>query len=1064
MAFTALLNSVASRIEHSFQSTVLLNHESDLDQLEARASESLRLGRVQEAAEMWARALQLREQEDQPNSSALCRCLDNLGRAQWELGQLDKALEHHQRAMDLRADRLGDSHLEVAISLDHLATVRSTSGDFEQAETLLRQSLFIRRSQLLSDHPLVAESYFRLARIDLHRNQPLEAEQKLVGVVEIRRRAFGCDHEDSLAALFALVDFYTRAERPLAIGLLANQWLAEARRTAGSTLGRSALVFARAYRSLGCESEASPLLVEAEGALSPLLSDDDPELLDLLEHCLANALALDRLEEGERILLSLLQCEQAAFGVSDPRAIRRLEQVANLAGALGKKAEAVSYFDQCLEAAQLVQKEDPSGFAGPDLEQMVVAMADLEAQLGRPEQVETRLRQLLALQDAHQGKSSEASLKTLIRLADLNQSLGRAQDAEAYGSELVERGRQAGEHGPVEPELVSGFRRFADMLAVSRQQEGRIADAEDLYWLLIRHLENVAPADAPRASNIRERLLRLLLDQERLYLEEGQLEEAEAALEKILDLRSSAAEVSLSALVSETELLAAVKCILGKEEQAEALFGSVGKYGDLAFSAAAEPPSPWLEVLDRHGKIDQAAGLIEAALEGDSPDPKSEDTDSDNHGLWAARLWEFKGDLDRTHLFHAEACYREGLEIRKRILGDRHGSVGTSLAKLAALYADEGRFEAALRLYRQALEIQQACSESLAEAIEKTLRGLAEVCSDLVALPEAEEHYRAAVKKAEEAYGTDSIGTAKTLTGLARVLREQGQSKEAERLLRRVFKTFEELLPADHPQVATSALRWAEALCDLDDFESAEPLLRRALAIRKRGESDADVGRIYNQLGLLEMGRGDAEAAHGAFDKASTIYRPMAETQPLEWAALLANIAELELREARPGQAIELLGRAVAIRKRDLGPEDPLVALTWWRLAQAHRQAGDPGEAERLLGRAVKVLERQPARPLDSAIALDQLADLCCEREAFELAEPLYRRSLEIREVHAGPESLEAAYSHFGLATSHRFRGNRESAWRHFCRCKEIWRRASAYGLLAEADRRWSRPIQETST
>ncbi len=1141
----------------------------DLDSLEQRAKESLSSDRIQEAVELWSRALEQREQvvregDEGSYDPDLCRCLDHLGRA-------------------LRK-----------------------SGEHEQAEEVHRRALSIRRSHLASDHPLVAESYFLLAEVDLLRGQPLEAEQKLVGVVEVRRKHFGQGHVDSLAGLGALLDFYVRAERPIAITALAESWLSEARETPGSALGESAFKIARAYRSLGMEEEAGPLLAEAERNWVPSASDDDPEIFDLFEHSLASSLALGRMEEAKRLLLCLLQRERATHGPTDLKVIFRLKQLSDFMDSQGRPSEAISFLEQCLEATVSALQEDPPSFDAPCPVQMLESLIGLDARVGRPEQVEARLQQLVALRTTEQDPSEKSSLRALLRLDEL------ARSADSSNGQLLER-----------------FRESADSLSVLCLRAGRDLESRDLHHLLIEHLENVAPSDFPRALHLRERLLGQLLSRERLqdaervlhgicerraehfesdpiglarsleqrasllrtlgrfaeaaesldqalakrtagspgeddragrqehvemlrldlqilsqlhleaghvdratnmlarlatswreesprdekrelecletltslYLDEGRLEDLETTLERVRDLRRSQSVRDPQAQISNLELLAAVKCVLGKERQAETIFESLPELED-ATQIPARLSRRWLEMLDQHGKLDRAPGMLGAALnaytdtsgvdplvlepavldpvaldpvvreegreengEATGVDPGTRTARPRRMGLWAAGWLELKGDFDRARLFEVETCYREALEIRRRMLGDRHGEVGRSLGKLAALYADEGRFEQALDLFRRAVDIQGSCPATGPASMVETLSGLAEVCSDLGLAAEAEAHYRAALERSEQAYGVDRVETAKVLVGLARVLREGGRPAESEPLMRRAFDIFASKLSDDHPLLATTALGWAEILCDLRSFESAEPLLRRALAIRLQhlNASDPDIGRIHNQLGLLELGCDRLDEAQREFERASTILRPLANSEPLEWAVLLSNLAELELRRGGMGSAIELFQEAADIRERGLGPKNSEVGLAWCRLARAHELAGEPEKAERLLERAVEVLEDQADRPLDTAAALDQQANLWCRSRKFELAEPLYRRSLEIREVQAGSESREAAYSHFGLATTHRFMGQREKAQQHFIRCKEIWRSASEYGLLAEVDRRWSRPFQEVS-
>jgi tetratricopeptide (TPR) repeat protein len=59
----------------------------------------------------------------------------------------------------------------------------------------------------------------------------------------------------------------------------------------------------------------------------------------------------------------------------------------------------------------------------------------------------------------------------------------------------------------------------------------------------------------------------------------------------------------------------------------------------------------------------------------------------------------------------AEPLLQQALELRKRLLGEEHPSVASSLHNLAALYSSQGRYAEAEPLYLQALELRNVCWE-----------------------------------------------------------------------------------------------------------------------------------------------------------------------------------------------------------------------------------------------------------------------------------------------------------------------------------------------------------------
>jgi tetratricopeptide (TPR) repeat protein len=53
----------------------------------------------------------------------------------------------------------------------------------------------------------------------------------------------------------------------------------------------------------------------------------------------------------------------------------------------------------------------------------------------------------------------------------------------------------------------------------------------------------------------------------------------------------------------------------------------------------------------------------------------------------------------------AEELYQQALQLKRRLLGDEHPSVATSLNNLAFLYSSQGRYAEAEPLYQQALQL-----------------------------------------------------------------------------------------------------------------------------------------------------------------------------------------------------------------------------------------------------------------------------------------------------------------------------------------------------------------------
>ncbi len=116
-------------------------------------------------------------------------------------------------------------------------------------------------------------------------------------------------------------------------------------------------------------------------------------------------------------------------------------------------------------------------------------------------------------------------------------------------------------------------------------------------------------------------------------------------------------------------------------------------------------------------------------------------------------------------------------------------------------------------------------------------------------------------------------------------------------------------------------------------------------------------------------------------------------------------------------EAIPLAQRALAIREKALGPEHPDTAVSLNNLAELYSATGDYAKAEPLYQRALAIHEKARGHEHpDTATSLNNLAYYHRRTGDYAKAEPLYLRSLEIRERTLGAEHSETANSLNNLA------------------------------------------------
>ena len=158
------------------------------------------------------------------------------------------------------------------------------------------------------------------------------------------------------------------------------------------------------------------------------------------------------------------------------------------------------------------------------------------------------------------------------------------------------------------------------------------------------------------------------------------------------------------------------------------------------------------------------------------------------------------------------------------------------------------------------------------------------------------------------------------------------------------------------------------------------------------------------------------------------------------------------LRAGKYAEALPLGQRALEIRARELGPENPSVAATLNNLCLIERSLGDLPKAEQFGQRAVEAWEkaRGPEHP-DVAGALSNLAVVLRFKGDYAKAEQMDQRALAIKEKAFGPEDPEVATSLTNLATHYSDTGDFAKAERFYQRAIAIWENALGPANLSVA-------------
>jgi tetratricopeptide (TPR) repeat protein len=256
--------------------------------------------------------------------------------------------------------------------------------------------------------------------------------------------------------------------------------------------------------------------------------------------------------------------------------------------------------------------------------------------------------------------------------------------------------------------------------------------------------------------------------------------------------------------------------------------------------------------------------------------------------------------------------------------------------------------------------------------------------------------------------------------GLSKLARQRQNADDlagAESLRREALQLAEKQLGPADKQLAPMLADLAFVLHFEARDAEAEPLMQRAYLIAKESGDDRLTGSMLNVLGVVLSGEGQKARAEPVLRRSVALLDSFETTDGLNTARADNNLATLYLDTHQYAKAEEEMTRALPIYERNLGPDDPELALVLGNmftvLAAQHRS----DEGEPYLQRALVIGRKAFPGSLKMANLEVCLAALKAQHEEFKEAAVLLKGVIATQERLLGPEHPEVAHSLTAYAT-----------------------------------------------
>lgn len=418
----------------------------------------------------------------------------------------------------------------------------------------------------------------------------------------------------------------------------------------------------------------------------------------------------------------------------------------------------------------------------------------------------------------------------------------------------------------------------------------------------------------------------------------------------------------------------------------------------------------------------------------------------------------------QSQFLEAEQYYLGALGIKERVLNPDNSEVSRSLKKLVAVSKRRGGNQPEEKLSGQLLTeaglIDPAhLEEGLNVAQERAMpvgRALISLNyltdADLEAVLQAQLLLREGVIPAYLAVRALRLASQQRVS-LEKALREIGLEPDDanNKGIFDLLRAFQELLHAERklapedPSLAQLCLKVGDVFTDHHQYGQAEQLYRRALAIIERNAEDEgaqrQIAEILGRLGDLQFRQQRYDDALEIYVRLLDLWESQVGPDDINFVNCLESLAAVHYVRADYKEAGRLYQLAIAGKEKLLGSEHPAVASAVQGRANCYFGVKRFPEAEQLYRRAMMMYEKVYGPNNEQvAILLNVLGDLFYTQGDFAKAQTEYARGLTSFSKCANPDVWAFAGMLEKIAHCFCELGDLERAdsyYRHFIKTRE---------------------------
>ncbi|CAJ2505652.1 Uu.00g130460.m01.CDS01 [Anthostomella pinea] len=420
-------------LQHASRSSfAVLKKSITMDELEV-AYHNLGLlysdqGKLNEAEEMYQRALQGKEKLLGPNHISTLDTVNNLGNLYSDQDRLKEAEEMYQRALKGYKKALGPNHTSTLDTVNNLGNLYSDQGELKEAEKMYHRALQEKEQALGPDHTLTLDTVHNLANLYSDQGKLKKAEEMYQRALEGKEKALGPDHTSTLDTVHNLANLYSDQDKLKEAEEMYQRALRGFKKALGpdhtSTLG-TINNLGLLYSNQNKLKEAEEMYQRALRGYEKVLGPNHTSTLDTVNHLGLLYSDQDKLEEAEKMYQRALPGFKKALGPDHTSTLNIVHNLGNLYSDRGELKEAEKMYQQALKGYEKALGPDHTSTLNT-----VHNLGLLYKDRGELKEAEEMYQRALKGYEKALGPDHNSTLDTVNNLGNLYSDQGKLKEAE----------------------------------------------------------------------------------------------------------------------------------------------------------------------------------------------------------------------------------------------------------------------------------------------------------------------------------------------------------------------------------------------------------------------------------------------------------------------------------------------------------------------------------------------------------------------------------------------------------------------------------------------------------